>query len=99
VHTDPSDPRVSPGYADLTGLPPLYLNAAGLDPLRDDSVLLSRRLAEAGARFEFKMYEGVNHGFMQMSSELPEALTAFKDAATFIHQFLRPRRENQRQEA
>ena len=99
-HTDASDPRVSPVYADLAGLPPLYVNAAGLDPLRDDSLLLARRLVEAGARFQFKVHEGVNHGFMQMSSELPEALTAFEDAATFIQPFLRSRQERkQHQEA
>lgn len=82
---DPLDHRASPGYADLTGLPPLFVNAAGLDPLRDDSVQLAQRLARVGVPFEFKVYEGVIHGFMQMSRELPEAMTAFKDAATFIH--------------
>jgi acetyl esterase/lipase len=96
--TDPSDPRFA-RVADLAGLRALsQCGRAG--SVRDDGALLARRLAEAGARFEFKMHEGVNHGFMQMSSELPEALTAFKDAATFIHPFLRPRQEkNQRQEA
>jgi acetyl esterase/lipase len=84
---DPSDHRASPGYADLAGLPPLFVNAAGLDPLRDDSVLVAHRLAEVGGPFEFKVYEGVIHGFMQMSRELPEAMTAFKDAATFMHSF------------
>ena len=84
---DPSDHRASPGYADLAGLPPLFVNAAGLDPLRDDSVLIARRLAEVGVPFEYKVYEGVIHGFMQMSRELPEAMTAFKDAATFINSF------------
>jgi acetyl esterase/lipase len=97
---DPLDHRVSPGYADLAGLPPLFINAAGLDPLKDDTVMLARCLTEVAARFEFKIYEGVNHGFMQMSSELPEAMTAFKDAATFIQSFLRPRQDRlQHQEA
>ncbi|MEP7084914.1 MAG: alpha/beta hydrolase fold domain-containing protein, partial [Betaproteobacteria bacterium] len=91
---DPLDHRVSPGYADLSGLPPLFINAAGLDPLRDDSVHLAQRLAEAGVAFEFRVYKGVNHGFMQMSRELPEAMTAFKDAATFMHSFAPARMED-----
>jgi acetyl esterase/lipase/DNA-binding GntR family transcriptional regulator len=97
---DPLDHRASPGYADLTGLPPLFINAAGLDPLRDDSVQLAQRLAKVGVPFEFKVYEGVIHGFMQMSRELPEAMTAFKDAATFMHSFAPARQRSfQPQEA
>ncbi len=84
---DPLDHRASPGYADLAGLPPLFVSAAGLDPLRDDSVRLVQRLAEVAVPLEFRIYEGVIHGFMQMSRELPEAMTAFKDAATFIRSF------------
>lgn len=80
----PADPRVSPLHADLRGLPPIYLNAAGLDCLRDDSVEMAQRLAAAGVPHQFTMFEGVNHGFMQMSSELPEAMDAFRDAAAFV---------------
>ncbi|MDO8248342.1 MAG: alpha/beta hydrolase fold domain-containing protein [Rhodoferax sp.] len=85
-----ADPRVSPALADLEGLPPIFLNAAGLDCLRDDSVLLAQRLAEAGVPHQFKVVDGVTHGFMQMSSELPEALTAFRDAAAFVATVLPP---------
>ena len=81
---DADDPRASPALAPLQGLPPIYLNAAGLDCLRDDSVLLARRLADAGVPHRFKVVEGVTHGFMQMANELPEALAAFKDAADFV---------------
>ena len=80
---DPADPRVSPLLADLQGLPPIFLNAAGLDPLRDDSLLLAQRLAQANVPCQLKVVEGVVHGFMQMGSELPEAQAAFQDAAAF----------------
>ncbi|APW40848.1 hypothetical protein RD110_21185 [Rhodoferax koreense] len=80
---NPDDPRVSPLLADLAGLPPIFMNAAGLDPLRDDSLMLARRLAQANVPCQMKVVEGVVHGFMQMSSELPEAMAAFKDAAAF----------------
>jgi acetyl esterase/lipase len=80
---DAADPRVSPLFADLEGLPPIFMNAAGLDPLRDDSLLLAQRLAQASVPCQLKVVDGVVHGFMQMSSELPEALAAFQDAAAF----------------
>ena len=68
----------------LTDLPPLFLNAAGLDPLRDDTVALADKLSRTNTPFEFHRYEGVIHGFMQMASQLPEARQAFEDAAAFI---------------
>ena len=81
---NPDDPRVSPALARLEGLPPIFLNAAGLDCLRDDSVLLARRLSDAGVPHVFSVVEGVTHGFMQMGSELPEAAAAFQEAAQFV---------------
>src|SRR5574337_1228408 len=46
------DPLVAPLLADLHGLPPTFLNAAGIDPLRDDSRQLRDRTqgAERGGR-------------------------------------------------
>jgi len=81
---DPQDRRVSPLRADLGHLPPLFLNAAGLDPLRDDTVALADKLARTDTPFEFRRCEGVVHGFMQMAAVLPEARQAFEDAAAFI---------------
>jgi acetyl esterase/lipase/DNA-binding GntR family transcriptional regulator len=81
---DARDPRHAPLLADLSGLPPLFITAAGLDPLRDDTIALAGRLAHTNTPFEFKLYEGVVHGFMQMGSRLPEARAAFSDAAAFL---------------
>lgn len=83
-HRDPLNPRVSPLRANLAGLPPLFLNAAGLDPLRDDTLSLAGRLADAGTPYQLHRYEGVVHGFMQMSAQLDTAVRAFDDAAAFI---------------
>ena len=88
---DPEDPRVSPLRGDLSDLPPLFLNAAGLDPLHDDTTALVQRLALTNTPFEFHNYDGVIHGFMQMSSELPQALQAFNDAAAFLRARHQPR--------
>jgi acetyl esterase/lipase/DNA-binding GntR family transcriptional regulator len=81
---DPHDPRVSPARADLADLPPLFLNLAGLDPLRDDTLALVARLSATNTPFQLHRYEGVVHGFMQMSSRLAAARLAFEDAAAFI---------------
>lgn len=82
------DPTAASARANLAGLPPLYLNAAGLDPLMDDTLLLSRRLAEAGARHRFDHFPGVVHGFMRMGRELPTARTAIAAACQYLREAL-----------
>jgi acetyl esterase len=76
-------PAVSPlaaSDAALAALPPLYLNAAGLDPLCSDTELLAARLRALGRNDPFDLFEGVVHGFMQMGLALPEARDAFQRA-------------------
>ncbi|MDR6869418.1 acetyl esterase [Bosea sp. BE125] len=63
----------APVRSNLAGLPPLYLSAAGLDPLRDDTIGLARRLGEAGVPFRFDHVPGVVHGCLRMSRELTAA--------------------------
>lgn len=76
-------PAVSPlaaSDAALAALPPLYLNAAGLDPLCSDTERLAARLRALGRDDPFDLFEGVVHGFMQMGLALPEARDAFQRA-------------------
>ena len=77
-------PSCAPLNGDLTGLPPLYLNAAALDPLRDDTVLLAGRLAAAGNRYRLDVFPGVVHGFLRFARELPVALDALDAAAEHL---------------
>ncbi|OWY14181.1 esterase [Thioclava sp. JM3] len=77
---DRAEATVSPLAADdaaLRALPPLYLNAAEIDPLCSDSDQLAARLHGLGRNDPYDRIEGVVHGFMQMGSILPEARAAF----------------------
>ncbi len=74
------DPLISPlnaSEAMLARLPPLYLCAAGLDPLLCDTVNFARRLDEVGVRYDVNVHEGVHHGFMQITQRLTEARRAY----------------------
>jgi acetyl esterase len=78
-----SDPCLTPARASdeiLAALPPLYLNAAEVDPLRSDSEALAARLHALGRKDPFDTVPGVVHGFMQMSIWLPQAEAAFDRA-------------------
>jgi acetyl esterase len=87
---DPSrpEPRAEPIYADLRGLPPLFLTAAALDPLYDDTVELDRRLEAAGVVHELKAYPGLVHGFMQLTLRSAAARAAVRDAGHAIRRML-----------
>jgi acetyl esterase len=76
--------HAAPLRAELRGLPPIYLNAAEFDCLLDDSVILAERLAAAGVRCRFDRYDGVIHGFLQMSREVSIARQAIADAARWV---------------
>lgn len=84
---DSSGPA-APGRANLCGLPPLYLNAAGLDPLLNDTLALAARLAEAGVRYRLDVFPGVVHGFLLMTRELAAARAAITAGARHLAKHL-----------
>lgn len=65
--------------AALAALPPVFLLAAGVDPLLSDTLALAERLG-----VEPVVVPGVTHGFLQMSRDLPQARDAIAAACAFI---------------
>ncbi len=58
---DPMDPRHSPVYRDLTGLPPLLIQAAGRDVCHDDSTRLAASARAVGVAVKFTEYHDAEH--------------------------------------
>ncbi|MCT7376965.1 alpha/beta hydrolase [Chelativorans salis] len=86
-HAVRGDPFATPLTASdeaLAALPPVYLNAAELDPLRDDTLGLHERLTNLGRNDACHLHRGVVHGFMQMTVALEEARSAFALAADWL---------------
>ncbi|MGE7388331.1 alpha/beta hydrolase [Streptomyces sp. NPDC004126] len=80
---DPAHPHVSPLRApDLSGLPRTLLVLADCDLLRDEGLAYARRLGEAGADCEVRLYPGVFHGFLGLP--LPAARAAVAGAAAWL---------------
>ena len=78
------DPLVSPVFADLTGLPPLYITAGGEEILLDDAVRLHANAMRDGVYSELQIWPGLPHAFTSMASILPEAKTGIEDIARFF---------------
>lgn len=61
--TDVRNPRLSPLFGRLDGLPPALVQTADLDPIRDDGIRYAAALREAGVPSRLTNYLGVPHGF------------------------------------
>jgi epsilon-lactone hydrolase len=79
---------VSPLFADLTGLPPLLIQAGTHEILLDDSVRLAARAAAADVTVTLEVTAGAPHVFQAFAGQLDEADEALASAGTFIRRHL-----------
>jgi acetyl esterase/lipase len=83
---DARDPRASPLYADLAGLPPMLLFASRHEILRDDTLRLADRAAAAGVKVELIVRDRLPHVWPVFVTLLPEARDAFATVAAFARE-------------
>lgn len=77
------DPRVSPLFGPLVGLPPMAIFSGSSDILVVDGRRLDKRLAEEGSvNHDYHEYDGLFHVWMLFP--LPEGKRAMAQAASFI---------------
>jgi monoterpene epsilon-lactone hydrolase len=80
------DPVVCPLNADLTGLPPMLVQAATGDPVLDDATKLVDRAVEHGVDARFELFAVDTHDFHIFWSFLPEAASAMQQAGRFARE-------------
>ncbi|MFI7339941.1 alpha/beta hydrolase [Streptomyces sp. NPDC050085] len=89
---DPHQPMLSPAtLADLTGLPPMLLQAGTNEILLDDSTRMATRAREAGVDVILDVTADVPHVFQAFAGVLDEADEALDRAALFLSQRIRTR--------
>lgn len=70
----PSDtPEASPLFADLAGLPPMFIQTGDDEILRDDSIRFAQKLEQAGVPVHCEIWTALWHDFPLFAPLLPEA--------------------------
>jgi acetyl esterase/lipase len=86
---DPADGFISPVFADLTGLPPLLIQAGTYEVLLDDAIRLAARAAACDVEVRLEVTPRVPHLFQAFAATLDEGDGALRSAAGFLRGQLR----------
>jgi monoterpene epsilon-lactone hydrolase len=83
---DPTNPLISPLFADLKSLPPTLIHVGSDEILLDDSVRLDEKLRASGVSTYLEVWEGMWHVFQIFAPYLPEAQQAICKIAYFVNE-------------
>jgi acetyl esterase/lipase len=81
---DPTDPKVSPLRADLSGLPPTLLTVSASEIIYCDSEDLAHALVAAGVPCTLQSWAGQMHVFQALAPLVPEAKASIADIGAFV---------------
>jgi acetyl esterase/lipase len=81
---NPRDPVISPVYGDLSGLPPVLVQASDAEMLRDDARRWVNRAAAAGSPARLQTWENMVHVWQIFHPELPEGRQALDEIGKFF---------------
>ncbi len=87
--TDPRHPWVSPLYADLKGLPPVFIQVGTHEIMLDDSVKFIEKAKAAGADASISIWDEMVHCFAFFSPMFPEAKAGMEELCGMVRKFLR----------
>ena len=81
------DPLANLLYADLKGLPPIYIQVGSYEALLDDSIRFETKAREAGIDIRVDVFPEMQHVFQLMAGRAPEA----DDAIAKMAQWIKPK--------
>jgi monoterpene epsilon-lactone hydrolase len=86
---DPKNPLASPLYANLKGLPPIFIQVGTSEVLLDDSIRFTERAKAAGIDVRLKIWKDMIHIFAIFAALAPESRKAIEEIGEFIREFFR----------
>lgn len=81
---DLKDPKISPLYGDVTGLPRIFIQAGAQDPLRDDATRLAEKLESNPHETTIEIWPDMFHDWHLFGLILPDGDWATKRAGQVI---------------
>lgn len=83
---NPRTPLAAPLYADLHGLPPLFIHVGTAETLLDDATRLAERAKAAGVDVTIEVWEEMIHVWHLFAAMLPEGQQAIEGVGAYIRQ-------------
>lgn len=83
------NPLASPVYADLSGLPPMYIQVGEDEILLSDSTRAAEKVKAAGGEVEIEIWPGMWHVFQAFLHQVPESKKAVKKIGKFVQGILK----------
>ena len=74
----------SPLYLDVSGLPPVLIQAGASELLSVDAELIAAKIAEEGVPCELQLFEGQFHVFQAAADLIPEGRKAIDNIGAFV---------------
>ena len=85
---DARDPRASPVFARLAGLPPLLVQVGTAEILFDDAIAVARAAGHAGNPVRLAIWPEMIHVWHAFAFMLPEGRAAIEEAGVFLQRHL-----------
>jgi monoterpene epsilon-lactone hydrolase len=82
------NPLVSPVYANLANLPPLYIQVGEDEILLSDSTRLAEAARSLGGAVEIEIWPGMWHVFQAFAGQVPESRKAVENIGAFLRRAL-----------
>ena len=80
---DPRTPSASPLHADLSGLPPMLIQAGSAETLLDDALRLARAAGAAGVRVNLEVWPDMIHAWALIYQQLAAGRRALRSVGAF----------------
>lgn len=80
-----NDPRLSPVFADLTGLPPMLIQLGGDEVFLDDGMALGRKAADNTVPVTLTIYPTLSHDFALVAPNLEQSRQSLLEIRDFVN--------------
>ena len=83
------NPLVSPVFADVAGLPPIYIQVGDDEILLSDSTRFADKIRQSGGTVEIEIWPEMWHVFQLFIGKMPESRRAIKKIGAYLRERLK----------